>query len=86
MVYAIGTTTQELKVETGTGILLGTIPQGLRPKSILFYPVNSLYYNTHQLNLSIESNGKVSLITTGNTITIAKGKYFNGVFMYISEA
>lgn len=86
MVYAVGTTTQELKIETGAGILLGTIPQGLRPKSILFYPINSLCYGSHQLTLSIESNGKISMITTGDTITIAKSKYFNGVFMYISEA
>lgn len=74
------------KAETITSskqLLLGTLPEGVRPNGTLFYPLNYLYANAGNLTLSILKDGTVSICTTSGDINIASGKYFNFVVQFI---
>ena len=74
------------KAETITSskqLLLGTLPEGVRPNGTLFYPLNFLYANAGNLTLSILKDGTVSVCTTSGDISIASGKYFNFIVQFI---
>ena len=74
------------KAETITSskqLLLGTLPEGVRPNGTLFYPLNYLYANAGNLTLSILKDGTVSICTTSGDINIASEKYFNFVVQFI---
>ena len=74
------------KAETITSskqLLLGTLPEGVRPNGTFFYPLNYLYANAGNLTLSILKDGTVSVCTTSGDISIASGKYFNFIVQFI---
>ena len=74
------------KAETITSskqLLLGTLPEGVRPNGTFFYPLNYLYANAGNLTLSILKDGTVSVCTTSGDISIASGKYFNFIVHFI---
>ena len=74
------------KAETITSskqLLLGTLPEGVRPNGTFFYPLNYLYANAGNLTLSILRDGTVSVCTTSGDISIASGKYFNFIVQFI---
>lgn len=74
------------KAETITSskqLLLGTLPEGVRPNGTLFYPLNYLYADAGNLTLSILRDGTVSICTTSGDISITSGKYFNFIVQFI---
>ena len=85
VVNVIGSLSEQVSFSAGTGIILGTLPGEARPSTILFFPLNYLNADTDKsMVLSVNSNGQVSIITTGGTtVTIPKGRYINGTACYI---
>lgn len=83
MVKGEGKFSKEETIAPSAGLVLTTLPTGIRPSTTLFYPLNYLYTNASTLTLSILANGEVTICTTGGSISIASGKYFNFAVEFI---
>ena len=77
MVKGEGNFSKAETITSSAQLKLRTLPVGSRPSTTLFYPLSYLYTNASTLTLSILANGEVAICTTGGSISIASGKYFN---------
>lgn len=83
MIKGEGKFSKEETIAPSAGLVLTTLPKDIRPSTTLFYSLNYLYTNASTLTLSILANGEVTICTTGGSISIASGKYFNFTVEFI---
>ena len=83
MIKGEGKFSKEETIAPSAGLVLTTLPTGIRPSTTLFYPLNYLYANATNLALMLTNAGEVSICTTSGDISITSGKYFNFAIEFI---